>query len=89
MDLYRDQLLKPHTSVVECDFDAYFDQQVKELEGIGENVQTLQSTIPNDISPPSSSNNRNEKPPPVPGLLFSEFMDIILKATGTADLKNL
>ncbi|MCJ1401645.1 hypothetical protein MMC11_004862 [Xylographa trunciseda] len=32
VDLYGDQLRKPHTSVVECDFDAYFDQQLRELE---------------------------------------------------------
>ena len=33
-DLYGDQLRKPYTSVVECgNFDEYFDQQVKELEG--------------------------------------------------------
>lgn len=33
VDLYRDQLKKPYTSIVECDFDDYFDQQVRELEG--------------------------------------------------------
>ena len=33
VDLYRDQLKKPHTSVVECDFDGYFNQQYHELEG--------------------------------------------------------
>ena len=36
VDLYADQLRKPHTSVLECDFDAYFDQQVRELEGAAE-----------------------------------------------------
>ena len=34
VDLYGDQVRKPHSSVVECDnFDGYFDQRVKELEG--------------------------------------------------------
>ncbi|KAG8528751.1 uncharacterized protein KY384_006438 [Bacidia gigantensis] len=32
-DLYGDQLRKPHTSVVECDFGDYFEQQRRELEG--------------------------------------------------------
>ncbi|KAI9660726.1 MAG: hypothetical protein M1831_003418 [Alyxoria varia] len=30
--LYRDELRKPNTSVVECNFDEYFDRQVQELE---------------------------------------------------------
>ena len=33
VDLYGDQLRKPHTTVVECDtFGQYYEQQVKELE---------------------------------------------------------
>lgn len=36
VDLHKDQLKKPHTSIIECDFDGYFDQQVRELEGAAE-----------------------------------------------------
>lgn len=89
MDLYRDQLLKPHTSIVECDFDAYFDQQVKELEGLGENAQKAQQTVQNDINPPSSSDNGTEKPPPIPGLLSSRFLGIIYNTTSNANIKTL
>ncbi|KAI9823421.1 MAG: hypothetical protein M1832_002431 [Thelocarpon impressellum] len=32
VDLYRDQLKRPHTSIVDCPFDDYFDQQLGELE---------------------------------------------------------
>ena len=32
VDLYGDQFKKPHTSQVDCPFDAYFDQQIRELE---------------------------------------------------------
>lgn len=32
VELYGEQLRKPHTSIVECPFDLYFDQQLKELE---------------------------------------------------------
>ncbi len=31
--LYGDQVKKPNTSRVNCPFDEYFDQQVRELEG--------------------------------------------------------
>ncbi|GJC97133.1 hypothetical protein ColKHC_05959 [Colletotrichum higginsianum] len=36
VDLYGEQLTKPHTTLVECHkFDEYFDQQVRELETTG------------------------------------------------------
>ena len=72
VDLYQDQLRKPHTSVVECDFDSYFDQQVRELENSTEkSVQTAHRTDTNDLTPPSSSEGApNElSPPPIPGLV--------------------
>ena len=71
VDLYKDQLKKPHTSVVECDFDQYFNQQVGELEGSAEKAaaqKTPQLRV-EDLKPPSSSDNgMNEPPPPMPGL---------------------
>ena len=80
MDLYRDQLLKPYTSVVECDFDPYFDQQINELEGLAErNAHNVQQIRLDEITPPSSSDNGNEEPPPpIPGLLSSTFIDALL-----------
>ena len=34
VDLYRDEIKRPHMTVVSCrGFDEYFDQQYKELEG--------------------------------------------------------
>ena len=70
VDLYKDQLKKPHTSVVECDFDGYFDQQVKELEGAADkNPQRAPQITVDDITPPSSSDSKVEGlPPPLPGL---------------------
>ena len=35
IDLYGDQLKKPHTTIVECHFDEYFDQQMQQLEKTG------------------------------------------------------
>ena len=71
VDLYRDQLRKPHTSVVECDFDSYFDQQVHELERTAEKSPQLRPLEPpEDPTPPSSSDSHpnDMPPPPIPGL---------------------
>ena len=71
VDLYRDQLRKPHTSIVECDFDSYFDQQVSELERSAEkSPQPSPFESPEDPTPPSSSDGlQNDMlPPPIPGL---------------------
>ncbi|KAA6414112.1 MAG: P-loop containing nucleoside triphosphate hydrolase [Lasallia pustulata] len=74
VDLYKDQLKKPHTSVVDCDFDAYFDQQLKELEGsIARSAVKAHETVPDDLTPPSSSGTGpDEAPPPLPGLLKAQ-----------------
>jgi signal recognition particle receptor subunit alpha len=70
VDLYKDQLKKPHTSIVECDFDGYFDQQVKELEAAAEkNPQRAPQIAVDDLTPPSSSDSGHDMPPPpLPGL---------------------
>lgn len=68
VDLYKDQLKKPHTSVVECEFDSYFDQQVRELESSAEK-SPLNLSI-DELTPPSTSDSQqNEPPPPIPGLV--------------------
>lgn len=69
VDLYQDQLKKPHTSIVDCDFDGYFDQQVRELEGSAEKSAKVPMLNVDDWTPPSSSDNGgDEPPPPIPGL---------------------
>lgn len=70
MDLYKDQLRKPHTSVVDCGFDGYFDQQVRELEGVPDvNSQSALQTAADKLTPPSNSDNDiQQPPPPLPGL---------------------
>ena len=71
VDLYRDQLRKPHTSVVECDFDVYFDQQLWELEGSAD--KNPPRLAPDEYTPPSSSENGlEEPPPPIPGFMKGE-----------------
>ncbi|MCJ1463370.1 hypothetical protein MMC07_001977 [Pseudocyphellaria aurata] len=73
-DLYEDQLRKPHTSLVECDFDAYFDQQVTELEqSVDKNASIAPQLSLDDVTPPSGSENGSfDMPPPIPGLLTSQ-----------------
>lgn len=64
VDLYGDQLKKPNTSIVECHFDEYFDQQLRELEG---------SSVPGETGPPEPINlsepGLSDEPPPLPALL--------------------
>ncbi|KAL8823301.1 MAG: hypothetical protein Q9170_008370 [Blastenia crenularia] len=71
VDLYGDQVRKPHSSAVECDFDGYFDQQVRELESSAEKAP---QSAPQIIEPPSGVGSAPGKgseapPPPLPGLL--------------------
>jgi signal recognition particle receptor subunit alpha len=71
VDLYGDQLKKPHTTLVECHFDEYFDQQIRELEKTSLN-QDPRAVEPSNLlegSPPLSSRNLGDEPPPLPGLL--------------------
>ena len=69
-DVYKDQLKKPHTSVVECNFDGYFDQQMRALESAAEkSPQRIVQPALEAHTPSSSSENGHEGlPPPVPGL---------------------
>ncbi|CAG8977227.1 hypothetical protein HYALB_00007923 [Hymenoscyphus albidus] len=70
VDLYGDQLKKPHTTVVECHFDDYFDQQVRKLEktALNQDTRTAESSAFLEEAPPSISESIDE-PPPLPGLL--------------------
>jgi signal recognition particle receptor subunit alpha len=73
VDLYGDQLKKPHTTIVECHFDEYFDQQMRELEKAGLNKDTRPAE-PNSFLEAASSGLSDDEPPPLPGLLSrSEF----------------
>ncbi|MCJ1434429.1 hypothetical protein MMC27_003797 [Xylographa pallens] len=82
VDLYGDQLRKPHTSVVECDFDAYFDQQLRELEGSVDSRGPLKLQE-KDLTTPSSSDTGDEPPPPIPGLLQASTKPLHSNATST------
>lgn len=66
VDLYQDQLKKPNTSIVECPFDEYFDQQTRELEG----SSSQKPPNANFKAPlPSSAEGQQDEPPPLPGML--------------------
>ncbi|KAL8931292.1 MAG: hypothetical protein Q9216_007234 [Gyalolechia sp. 2 TL-2023] len=74
VDLYGDQVKKPHSSVVECDFDSYFDQQVRELEGSAEKTSQRPPQIVHDDLDSSETTTKNIPipPPPIPGLLSGQ-----------------
>ncbi|RFU31178.1 hypothetical protein B7463_g5164, partial [Scytalidium lignicola] len=67
VDLYGDQLKKPNTTIVECHFDEYFDQQIKELE-----KTALKDRKPTDSAremPSALRDNLGDEPPPLPGII--------------------
>ena len=76
VDLYKDQLKKPHTSVVECNFDSYFDQQVRELESaVEKNPPQVSQPAFEEATPPSDFENGYKGPPPqLPGLTPGELV---------------
>ncbi len=67
VDLYSDQLKKPHTTIVECHFDEYFDQQMRDLENNGLYKDTRPAE-PNRFLE-TTSRISDDEPPPLPGLL--------------------
>lgn len=70
VDLYGDQLRKPHTTLVQCDFDNYFDQQVRELEKADSNQsrKVLEDVTQREQLSLESA-DLGDEPPPLPGLL--------------------
>lgn len=84
VDLYQDQLKKPNTSLVECHFDEYFDQQIRELESSPGGVSTRQQleALPDQNTPPSSSGTGSDDPPPIPGLLKGAFIQSLVLRLG-------
>ena len=68
-DLYRDQLKKPHTSIVECqNFDEYFDQQIQELETTAEKPSQRAPDLPSEnlASSATSDQDFDHLAPPLP-----------------------
>jgi signal recognition particle receptor subunit alpha len=71
VDLYGDQLKKPHTTLLECDkFDEYFDQQMKELEksSLKADSKTTEAYLP--LEDELISGNLGDEPPLPPGLVY-------------------
>ncbi|KAL9599640.1 MAG: hypothetical protein Q9219_003724 [cf. Caloplaca sp. 3 TL-2023] len=85
VDLYGDQVKKPHSSVVECDFDGYFDQQVRELEGSAQKPPqgSLQITESRPSFDHDLAQDIEAPPPPLPGLLSAQ--EKVNSVTNSAD----
>ncbi|KAM3075857.1 hypothetical protein ACMFMG_006622 [Clarireedia jacksonii] len=71
VDLYGDELRKPNTTIVECPFDEYFDQQVRELEktALNQDARVAEATALVAEAPRSVAVTSDDEPPPLPGLL--------------------
>ncbi|KAK6586542.1 hypothetical protein PZA11_001599 [Diplocarpon coronariae] len=71
VDLYGDQLKKPHTTLVECHFDDYFEQQIQRLEKTALNQETraAEASAFAGAAPPSVLEKLDDEPPPLPGVL--------------------
>ncbi|KAK7513908.1 signal recognition particle, alpha subunit, N-terminal-domain-containing protein [Phyllosticta citriasiana] len=70
-ELYKDELKKRNTCVINCPFDDYFDRQVQELEALGESAAPpIRESAPTvELTPPSSSGTDHaHEAPPMPGL---------------------
>ena len=75
VDLYGDQLRKPHTSIVECHFDEYFDQQIREFEGSTVS-RDPRPTEPIEFLRDAPPGVPADEPPPLPGLLARGTLDL-------------
>ena len=82
-DLYKDQLKKPNTSVVQCDFDGYFDLQVKELESAAkrDHQRLAHPALQERTHSPSSEDGSGGSLPTIAGLAPGVF----LSKSGQAD----
>ncbi|KAE8442367.1 hypothetical protein EG329_003438 [Mollisiaceae sp. DMI_Dod_QoI] len=71
VDLYGDQLRKPHTTIVKCAFNEYFDQQIRELEktALNQDTKVAELTALRAEAPASIRQDLGDEPPPPPGIL--------------------
>ncbi|KAK2626588.1 hypothetical protein QTJ16_003763 [Diplocarpon rosae] len=71
VDLYGDQLKKPHTTLVKCHFDNYFDQQIQRLEktSLNQDARAAEPSNFAEAAPPSILEKLDDESPPLPGLL--------------------
>ena len=81
VDLYGDQLRKPHTTIVECHFDDYFDQQLRELEktAINQDPRVAEDSALLEKAPPSVTQDVKDEPPPLPAYLKPRGMIYLCK----------
>lgn len=86
VDLYGDQLKKPHTTLVECHFDEYFDQQIRELEKVtlSQETRAVELNPKYEEVPPGTPDGFKDDAPPLPGLLSRGMHLLPLKVLGYA-----
>ena len=69
--LYAAQLKNSKKATFKCDFDPYFDQQIREFSGLNDHdlAAARDSSLSKSQAPPPKDPGEPENAPPVPGLL--------------------
>ncbi|KAJ5166330.1 Signal recognition particle receptor subunit alpha [Penicillium canariense] len=82
IDVYKDQLKGNRTRITTYKFDAYFEQQVRELEDNTGSVAEIHAVNTGEKKDPLvSSDNGGPPPPPVPGLVKAQHQAALAGAT--------
>ncbi|OOQ90287.1 Signal recognition particle receptor subunit alpha like protein [Penicillium brasilianum] len=82
IDVYKDQLKGNRARITAYKFDAYFEQQVRELEDNTGSIPEVYSVETGEKKDPLvSSDNGGPPPPPVPGLMKAQHQAALAGAT--------
>jgi signal recognition particle receptor subunit alpha len=79
--LYKDELKRPHTSLLNTPFDKYYDAQIHELEKTYGGAKPSASA--QDLTPPSSEASVDEMPPPPVPVLQKAGQKVLYDTTST------
>lgn len=86
-ELFKDDIKKPHTSVVNCaSFDQYYDAQLHDLEktyGAATSAGRAGAVPTVDLTPPSSEASVEEMPPPPLPSLKASQKNLLYDTTST------
>jgi len=75
--LYGEQLKKPHTSTIECHFDDYFENRMRELEKKAGGPRPIASNVDSRSTTPTIVKEQWDAPPPpppMPGIMKCTFI---------------
>ncbi|KAG0639724.1 signal recognition particle, alpha subunit, N-terminal-domain-containing protein [Tuber brumale] len=85
--LYGEQLKRPHTSTIECHFDGYFENRMRELEKKAGGPRPIASSVDSHSATPAIVKEQWDAPPPPPPM--PSIMKSNSKPTAPAASGNL